>query len=339
MNAQEINRTFDLKGLVSGLTTLHQSGAYEIGRCPLPGCTSLNDALNLKQTPGGWIWICRKCGVGKYQSSIDFYMRLYNLDFRTAFAQMSGNYNVQNSPKNATAPSVKHLPKTLKALPDTQWQLSAWEVVDKNLETLLRTPEGKLGRDYFLLRGIKNQSLAAWRAGFYYHYDPKLKRKRPAVTLPWYECDGDYEQITAVKIRFIDQTPTVGSRYIMLKGSVPVLYGLWDVLPTTDSLLLVEGEINAISIWQLHPNRVAVLSIGSDTGANPDILRVLAKDYKICVWLDDESKAKELRSLLPGSCAVKSPIIGGIKWDANQMLQAGELQGFLSYSFNMKSNP
>ena len=325
MNAKEINRSYDLLSLISSLTTLSHSGNYWIGRCPLPGCTSQNDALNLKQAKDGWLWICRKCGDGKYQGPIDFYMRLHNLAFSTALAEMGGNstprsvYNKQ-SPKPA---------ESFKTLPDADWQQRALRLANSSCNTCLHAAAGKPARDYLDARGITRSTAEKVKLGFGYFYDTKARRNRPGISIPWFDGEIEDNQITALKIRFVDND-TCGSRYSALKGSVPVLYGLWSVLPESDTLVLVEGELNAISILQLHLNRTAVVSIGSDTTAPNEILRILGRNFKrILVWLDSPAKSVELQKNIPGSNAIQSPISDGKKWDANQMLQEGLLKEFI----------
>ena len=216
-------------------------------------------------------------------------------------------------------------------LPGEAWQRAAWQFVDKASDTLLYSPSGQVGRDYLASRGLTLDTAGAWNIGFVAaHYDPRAKRNRPALVLPWW--DANY-QIAAVKLRFVDADPD-GLRYIALKGSKPILYGLNYAIPTHHTLLLVEGEINALSVWQVEPVGVTVLSIGSEGGAGgagADILRAVAAHYRrVFVWLDDADKAQAARALVPGSQALRSPNIDGVKWDANQMLQARALDSFLS---------
>ncbi len=320
MNAKEINRTYDLPALVERYTTLKKSGVFAIGRCPLPGCTSQHDALNLKQTPDGWRWLCRKCGDGKYHTPIDFVMRLDGLDFKTALSQMGGE-TVQLGP---AAQPVQPVRPAL-TLPDATWQKAAWQVVDAGIDAL-DAPAGQLVREYLTRRGLHRGTWYAWHIGAAVRFDPSVKRNRPAVVLPWF--DGDL--ITAVKYRFIDPDPA-GLRFIQMPGSVPVLYGVGDVLTRDTTLLLVEGEMNALSVWQCHPADVSVVSFGSETGARPGLLQNLAKQYRrVFIWADDPRRAAEIGQTVPGAVALRSPVLTGVKHDANQMLQQGVLPDVLS---------
>ncbi len=114
---------------------------------------------------------------------------------------------------------------------------------------------------------------------------------------------------------------------------MPVLFGLWDVAPQHDTLLLVEGEMNALSIWQCLPSGVDTLSFGSENGGRPAMIRHLAQRHKrVFVWADDTQRATQMRALVGSqACALRSPVRDGVKWDANQMLQEGVLMDFLSH--------
>ncbi len=92
----------------------------------------------------------------------------------------------------------------------------------------------------------------AHQLGFARVYDPSVQKKRPAIVLPWFDLEAQAQTLTAVKYRFIDEEPG-GLRYISRRGSMPILFGMWAAVPGADTLLLVEGEINALSVWQCLP--------------------------------------------------------------------------------------
>ena len=97
--------------------------------------------------------------------------------------------------------------------------------------------------------------------------------------------------------------------------------------------MLVEGELNTMSIWQCLPCRVAVVSIGGQNSSLPGVLRILAKPFKrVEVWTDDENESSKVARDLQHVSArsIHSPVIGGVKYDANAALQAGFLPDFLS---------
>jgi hypothetical protein len=111
---------------------------------------------------------------------------------------------------------------------------------------------------------------------------------------------------------------------------LPILYGLWSARREGDTLLLVEGEINALSVWQCAP-ALTCLSFGSEAGARPGVLRAAAERYRrVFVWADDPARSLAIRaSLGRQAMPLQSPTRDAMKLDANAMLQAGVLREFL----------
>lgn len=323
MDAAQINQTFDLVSLASQDTNLRQEGMYYRGPCPFCGGT---DRFVVKTTPTGYRWFCRNCGGGKYHTAIDYIMRRDNLDFQTALKNMGGEKIGLYERKSAREPAKKLIP----VLPTSEWQDDGWREVDKASDCLL-TGKARPGQEYLLKRGLHSGTWEAWHLGVSHIYDGRLNRSRPAIVIPWLDFDPGRDVLTAIKYRFIFDEPD-RPRYSSRSGSVPILYGLWDTLPTHQTLLLVEGEINALSVWQCLPSGVTCLSIGSQTGGRPDILQTLSKQYEnIVVWTDDSKRAGEIRDIFrQPTTALCSPKINAQKWDANRMLVEGVLKDFLS---------
>jgi hypothetical protein len=86
-------------------------------------------------------------------------------------------------------------------------------------------------------------------------------------------------------------------------------------------------------VLQTLPRGVSVVSAGADTNGNAALIRTLASKYsRVIVWTDDPEKARTIRERMnrPEARLLKSPVIEGVKYDANQMLQAGLLMEFIS---------
>jgi hypothetical protein len=150
------------------------------------------------------------------------------------------------------------------------------------------------------------------------------------LSIPWYYVDAQREVIAAIKYRFVDADPK-GLRYTSAPGSMPVLYGLWDAQPTDKVLLLVEGELNALSLWQQRPRDVTVLSIGSEGGGRPEVIAQIAQRYKrVFIWCDDAARTVKYKAMIAQPTkGLQSPTIDGAKIDANKLLQAGKLAEFI----------
>jgi hypothetical protein len=93
-------------------------------------------------------------------------------------------------------------------------------------------------------------------------------------------------------------------------------------------LLIVEGELNAMSCWQVAADtHLHVLSTGSEGQAITPAAAQFAQRYGlVLVWADKGKIAQALMAKLPGAVGIHSP--GGK--DANDLLQAGLLGGFLA---------
>lgn len=320
-DADQINRTCDLVALAGCETRLRQSGAYHSGACPFCGG---RDRFVVKRTPDGDRWYCRKCGDCTYHTPIDYVMRRDRTDFRTALRLLE-----QTSVKHLPLPPHGSFHGPAPSLPDDKWQAAALREIDAAAERLF-SELGEAGRDYLLHRGLHHGTWRAWQLGFELVYDPSCRVQRPAVVLPWLDMELGNENVVAIKYRFIDDA-VGGLRYLNRKGSVPLLFGLWSVVPQHHTLILIEGEINALSIWQCMPEGVTVGSFGSEAGANSLALKALVRPYaQVFVWADDPERASEIRSSLGCRAkAVQSPLVAGTKWDANAMLQRGLLMDFL----------
>lgn len=320
MDAKQVNQSFDLVSYVSGIVKLRKSGAYFIGACPICGG---RDRFQVKRADGD-LWICRKCKPDKYHSALDFLMDFHKESFVDALKRAGGDTQPPRRPIGTPQPVTT--PAPVQVLPGETWQADAWRFVDKASSRLM-DESGEAGRRYLLSRGIDRGMIFDNLLGF-----AVIGGKRPAVVIPYLDA-GDI--ITAVKYRFIDDLAKQDKtkRFAMMTGSKPYLFGLQHVLNTDKTLLFVEGELNAVSVLQTRPHGVSVVSTGGETNGHAAILRALASHYsRVVIWMDDPSKARTKREQMnrPEAHLLKSPVIEGVKYDANQMLQAGLLNDFIS---------
>lgn len=331
MDSVQINQTTEIIPLLG--YELKRAGGYHVGACPFCGGT---DRFTVKHTKDGDRWHCRQCGDGKYHTAIDYIMRRDGCDFKTALQTLGGDVQKTVTPRTVTLTPPKPL-----QIPAQDWQGEAWREVDAASDALL-SDAGQGAREFLTNRALLPSTWKAWLLGFGYAYDFIAKRNRPAITIPWYDMDAGGEAITAVKYRFIDSDPNPKAlRYsckTVSKFDVP--FGLWAVLPGYHhSLLLIEGELNCLSVWQCQPTGLSVLSFGSEGGGDVRALSAISKRYQnVFVWADDvwdnpkqTNHAKELRALVRGrGKALRSVKQGDVKQDANQLLQVGALPEFLS---------
>jgi DNA primase len=319
MDPDTINQRFDLLTLAQGETALKKTGLYHVGPCPFCGG---RDRFTLKATAKGDRWHCRKCGDGRYHSAIDYLMRRDDLSFKDALRMLETQGTL--APAGIRPREPDHHPAV--DLPSLEWQREALVFVDAAQEALLVAPEAEPVRRYLEAREI---SLPMWYQhllGFTSAYDPACQQVRLALVLPHF--DNDFV-ITAIKMRFTDPVPG-GLRYISRKGSKPVFFGLHTTFDHHDGLILVEGEINAISILMCGFPGFSVVSFGSEdlNQAQKGLLPELARRYRrVVIWTDKGRKASAVEDLIGRPCIkLRSPF----GRDANDLLMAGFLREFLS---------
>jgi len=110
-------------------------------------------------------------------------------------------------------------------------------------------------------------------------------------------------------------------------------------------LVLCEGELNALSLWQAARatglDRLDVLSFGSDSNAGGELAGKLAARYRrVIVWADDPDKTRAAMAGIPGARGLRSPQDdSGRKLDANALLQAGALGDFLAEALARLERP
>lgn len=245
---------------------------------------------------------CRQCGV--MGDVIDLAERLEKVGFVDAIKTLD------TQPQSAPAPTA-----------ETFWDSTSANRIADNCHKQLMESE-HIGQRYLLGRGIEPHAWMQYRLGFTWGETPQ---KQPAITIPW--CKGG--TIVGIKHRYITQglknDSAPGSRY---SGS---LYGGHALNIDKDTLhtrrlILCEGELNCISLWQAAGEWVDVLSVGSEghklTKAQADYLKQYGTRF---VWMDKAEHAARLAGEIGAKYATSTQFGGGTKQDANDILKTGEL--------------
>ncbi len=213
------------------------------------------------------------------------------------------------------------------------WQREAARLVTEAVDRLAHPTAGAAGRHYLATRGIAPVTWQAWRLGYSFAWQPVHRGLRPAITLPWHAADG---RLQAVQYRFFappgEATIARRDRFGQKAGGQRVLCGLplREIRPT---LLLVEGELNAVSLWQVAHERADVLSCGSQEGIlqaeTRRLLATLIPAYtKVFIWLDALPRAAAATPLIAPANGYALWSEGGL--DANDRLRDGTLAGWLA---------
>ena len=203
-------------------------------------------------------------------------------------------------------------------------QTDAWiataEPALRAAQAALWGPAGAAALSYARLRGLADDTLRAWGCG--------AGTAAGRQTLCWgvWTVDG---RLTAVRHRHLGgplrYVSAPGSR---LAGHLAGSHLLWaERTAPLRTLLVQEGELNAMSCWQAgHPAGLDVVSLGSEGATLPSWLRTLAGRYgAVMTWLDKpERSAAALDALGAPGLALHSVTPDG-KVDANDLLRAGQL--------------
>lgn len=255
------------------------SGTTEyMGPCPRCGGT---DRFHVKA--GGFF--CRQCkqmeaNNGIWYDQIDFVRWMDGCSFTAAVEKLTGA-----KPMTLTKTPVTPIVKPQKPVSHehyTGW-LEKAETLVSDAHTALMTDAGKAGADYLLGRGIEAHAWEAFNLGYAPEvalpctWDAKTRQhtqpKHPAIVIPWYRGG----KLTGVRFRFLETheyTDIDGKERKVKTTSLHdsdftgVLYGgqaLAGCAEELRTLILCEGELNAISIWQVaEPWNWDVLSLGAN---------------------------------------------------------------------------
>lgn len=325
---QHLKQSVDLLSLAERYTDLRKIARREWqGPCPRCGGTK-----RFHVHADGW-WFCRDCHEQR-GDVIEFVRFVDGCDFITACEQLS------NRTLRLPAPRPQRAEQAQKPTSDT-WRTERWQtrahITLNEAATALDSDAGAPGRAYLQQRGITQHTWRCWLVGYAPTSPPwdKEQQRRvggASIVMPYLRFDND--NIMALRYRRI----AGDDRYINEWGSNCVLYGLHQLDERAHTLVIVEGELNCISIWQeatAHDLGICVVSVGSQSLSEQTLSAVawLSKRYQRCIaWCDTPAQALKLRAAVhsPTVLPLQSPKIDGVKYDANDLLQQGLLSEFLA---------
>lgn len=310
-------KQIDIADLISRYTPLEKVSGHEYqGPCPKCGGS---DRLHCTAE---W-WFCRQCHT-KRGDAIDFMQFVAGGTFQEATERLTN----QVWPERKKPVITRNNP----ARPDDRdesWFLQAAALL-KNYQ--LKLP-GSEGATYLRGRSLTPATWAAFRLGYTPNYSGY-----PCIAIPWYRGG----KVTAIHYRYLN--PPGKQKIISLKGSktTGALFGS-QALPDWVSasqdvnyrgmeqhctLVICEGEINAMSIWQVaHGTNLHVMSMGSESGKLSAGAIEFAKRYgQVIIWMDKDERVTDVMDQVPGAYGFASPSGN----DANDMLKAGKLGGELT---------
>ena len=329
LDTERIKEGVNLGDLAGHYTTLRKESTGEMAG-PCPKCGG-DDRFHCQ---ADWFF-CRQCHE-KRGDAIELLQWLNGLSFLEACAALSDG----SLPVTTGSPAT---PKRAKTERKTLSHTKAQSIAKSASVALLDSSEGQPGRDYLTGRHLWPETWELFGLGFCLAslpgtWNSEIKQhtmqKQPAICLPWVLGNG---KIPAIRYRFLSvqtytdidgqerfekQTAQFTSDFIgHLFGGCALSRP--DNVP---ALVLCEGELNAMSVWQDTMGAVDVLSLGSESAhLTKAAIQAILKYERVIVWMDRGGIAKNYMAALPGAVGLKSPQDN----DANDWLQKGGLHEFL----------
>jgi hypothetical protein len=349
IDTEAIKQSYDLREYAGRYTTLRRESAHELAG-PCPKCGG-DDRFHCDTE---WFF-CRQCHT-KRGDVIEFVTWKDNVSFKEAIVSLT------NAPLPAPATRRAPTPKRPTEQP-LDWQQQAEAIVKQAHARLFddSDKDAEIGRNY--LEHIRKLEPHTWQA-FKLGFTPgaplpgtRGEQRAPAIVVPWYRAG----KVVAVRFRFLqwhEYTDSEGKerkeKQTALTGSSfsGVLYGEQAQINFTEqpkgrpyygptpegfvgieserTLIICEGELNNCSIWQAaQDTNLDVRSLGSESAIiTSDMAEYAANFGTVFVWMDKGERATAAGDILIDAHPIESPK----GQDANDMLQAGTLGGFLAFA-------
>jgi len=304
---EEIKKTADIVEVIGQYVELKKRGQNHIGLCPFHSEKSPSFTVNQSKQ----IYHCFGCGRGG--DVFSFWMDYHNLTFPQSLRDLAERYNVPlprqtNLPAERRKTELKEILSKINRLAGSYFH-----------EILLKSAEGRPGRDYFLNRRITEETISSFKLGYAPNrWDGLAKQlKSKGISLKTAEraglmvsrTDGDYYDRFRGRILFpifdLNQQ-IIGFGGRVLDDSLPkyintpetplyhkgsTLYGLdsaFRKIREEGLAILVEGYMDVLALRQ-HGMSNAVATLG--TALTSDQTRKLKGYTKNVVVLFDPDEA------------------------------------------------
>ena len=209
---------------------------------------------------------------------------------------------------------------------NANWQENAKAQVERAHEDLLFHPNAQPARDYLASRGITPGTWEAFRLGA--ALNPDGKNIGHVVTIPWLLKD---HRVTNIRYRLVTpiQRKKGKQKYDSKPAGDALIFG-GHLRNKSNTLILCEGELNAMSIWQAAQDAyfsLDVLSYGARRINNLVLtqLRKVANSYQnVAIIADSAADAQHNAQALQLSIPCMA-IANPNGKDPNELLEDGTL--------------
>lgn len=304
---QELKQSFDLREIAGEFTALKGTNE-KFGVCPKCGGT---DRFHVQT----FMFFCRQClppEKGRHDV-IDFLIWVGKCsDFKAAIQNLvdrrNGNIEKLDFPLSGTT-GYKPIQEA-----NHDWIGYANNVAIRANERLHKSQKAKL---YLSDRGIEPNTIDALLLGLSGKMD-STRTTRETITIPYIDPSRG---VVSIQNRYIEPVAERYSRF-----GFNGFYGENDfyILPFRDSdtLVIVEGEFNAISIWQSTDFNVVSVGTQNYTKKALESIQKLSKQSSHTIaWFDDELISKRFLASFSGKKSYIKPPRNQTKiFDANDIL-------------------
>ena len=316
-----------------------ESGRREYsGPCPRCGGT---DCFHVNTVANGWF--CRKCADisdGGWKDTIDLLRHYGRMDFKQAVEQLTGKQLDGSTGRRMNRIFTRRLPKAPPPPPPVEFDAAYW--TGKMAEYVAAMP-GSPGESYLIARGLVRETWETFGIGFHDQVPvpgTKGEVKAPAIAIPW-TAGG---KLSGIRFRFFKKHDNgkKGAKQTSRGNFRGLLWGGQGLLGVHGfpgkpieryrTLVVCEGELNAMSIWQVtHPAQTDVMSLGSQSVGITDAMKRFVGRYgQVIVWMDEKDHRERLVSAFKPHVKHIAGFMSPDKKDANDFLQSGDLQQLIA---------
>jgi hypothetical protein len=276
----KISEKRDIKSLIehhAGIQVVKEANVQGVrewhSNCPW--CPGSTDSF-ITDENGRYSHKLRSKGCGRHGDALDFLQEYVGMSYQEA-AEELGLEDVQFSAENVMRRHANNNDQS----PTKKWQESALLILERAERYLWhpKSSDGKIALQYLHDRGLTNETIKHFRVGYVpktsddrwftdsfenWGLDPEkltaIQREKGCVRIPdgiiipWF-VGG---QVWKLAMKRPGQTPDYGQ----VLGSTDALFNV-DTLQYGEPAMMVEGEIDCMSVWQEAKDLLNVVATGS----------------------------------------------------------------------------
>lgn len=260
----------EIERVISGLRVRKWTGGkgdrHAIADCVAPGCANPKEHLYVNAETGKWD--CKRCGEAGSLWSLATHM---GLKLRERSMVRSTHSVLMTSPK------VSNIVKTIPR-----------EKIERSHARLFNAEDadGKATLDYLHGRGFDDETLQRFQVGAVQIVEEG--KQEPAVGIPYFH-DG---KPALLKMRNLSTDKEHRKFRRFPNGAQSLLFNE-DAIKGRAQVVLVEGEMDAMSLYQLGVPNVASTSLGAKKDLPVEWTEILSQADDIVLWYDEDDVGQD----------------------------------------------